>query len=162
MSKEYAELVNFKVKVTLKTPPGARQGILLAVDPNTKAIMLEETESVSCFPAHSIESIAKASAEASQREMPNLKEYCDRLFNIHPPPMLDSVDNQLKMLQRREGLLAYLNENNIPVEEIDDLLLAAYSVSISPPYGESDCKSSNAIVLNRIKTIVRNYYSQST
>lgn len=134
---------------------GTCLGTLLCND--AQAIVLEDSEarSLRCIPKHSIKHIETISP-------PNQKEAFDsvKVCRSYLDSDSDEQSAGVNMESRRARLLAFLKCNNIPVEEVDDLLVAAYSVAINAPYTESNCKSTNAIVLERIQMFVKQFYKE--
>jgi len=140
--------------VLVKSRRREQSGQLVCVDPVTLTIVLYDSlnQCLSMIFHHAIISISEIEQSSDSGNV-DFKKLCDDFFEV-----CSSAKSQLspaETLERRSRVLDLLKENNVPVEEQDDLLLAAYSVCISPPYSESDCKSSNALILSRIQDIIR-------
>ena len=146
-------------QVHVRTSRRTHSGELVCVDPVSLLVVLYDraNQQMSMLLHHAITSI-EPSSEQPQSDLHNVdfKQICDNFFGHPLTSSAAAVSEQslVEQQQRRSRVLDLLHENNVPVEEQDELLIAAYSVAIYPPYTEADCKSSNAIILGRIQTII--------
>lgn len=150
MSFDLKSLINHKV--SLKTSKSQQhRGYLICYDPITQAVVLYDDLQLTTLLIfhHAIKSITKIDNNPLF-SCDNFKEFCDDFFSKTSRELTSAVDCQ----ERRKAVLEKLSTSNVPVEEIDDVLVAAYSVCIYPPYTQSTCQSANLIVLDRIKGIL--------
>lgn len=148
------ELINKKIEI--ETNKHRYQGFMINIDPVTLTILIynnDDIDQILMIFYHSIKSI-KPIANCDEVFNQNFQKFCDKFFQISNvnPNEIDDTDENMK--NSRQKLLDIFAKNNVPVEEIDQTLIAAYYVCIDPPYTLNDCKSSNMIVLDRIKSII--------
>lgn len=151
MNREYLySFLNYKITVTSHC--GLQEGYLVSVDPATLTIVLYDDikESLSMILHHGVKSIQKCD---QPKKCIEFKELCSNFFGKNEKAAKTFTTEELE--ERRERVLDLLRSNNVPVEDQDDLLIAAYSVSITPPYTDLDCQSTNAVVLNRIQNMIK-------
>ncbi len=151
MNREHLySLLNYKVSVTSHSK--LQEGYLVSVDPVTLTIVLYDDikESLTMILHHAIKSIEKCDQQIKSFEF---KKFCSNFFGKVGEAAKTFTAEELQ--ERRQRVLDLLHSNNVPVEDQDDLLIAAYSVSITPPYTELDCQSTNAVVLKRIQNIIK-------
>lgn len=143
-------LLNYRITVT--NHYGLQEGYLVSVDPVTLTIVLYDDikETLSMILHHSVKSIQKCE---TPMKCIDFKELCSNFFGKTKQAAKTFTTEELE--ERRQRVLGLLQSNNVPVEDQDDLLIAAYSVSITPPYTDLDCQSTNAVVLNRIQNMIK-------
>lgn len=148
MTDDLKSMINHHV--VIRTKKSHQKGYLVCCDPvsNTALIYNDTQQTLTMIFINSIVSITQI--DNSLFSCDNFKQFCDDFFNKSNQHPTDSDNNV-----RRQFVLDLFSANNVPVEEVDDVLIAAYSVCINPPYTEHDCQSSNPIVLDRIKTILK-------
>lgn len=151
--KQFYELIRSKVKI--ETVKGNYSGYLLCLDPITLTLIIfnDELNQIHLIFEHSVKSITKLNGnKTNQFKDINFQQFCDQFFNIKTNKNNISVENLKK---RRQEVWNLLMKNNVPVvESSNDSLIAAYNVTINPPYTANDCSSSNTIVLGKIKSIL--------
>jgi len=151
-------LLNQKVTVVTSKKQDQNVGYLVCVDPVTLTIVLYDdiNQCLSMIFHHAIRTINK-DEEHNEVHCLDFQKLCHDFFQLSraDEPVSVSVEEKASLEERRSRVLNLLKENNVPVEEQDDLLIAAYGVCINPPYTEYDCKSNNALILSRIQNILR-------
>ncbi|KAH7645816.1 Gem (Nuclear organelle) associated protein 6 [Dermatophagoides farinae] len=146
------KLINNKVEIEIGRH--RYKGFLINVDPVTLTILIynNENNQIQMIFHHSIKSI-KQIADCDEIFDNDFRKFCDEFFQIENTNS-HGIESNENMEDRRQKLLEIFAKNNVPVEEIDQSLIAAYYVCIDPPYTINDCKSSNMIVLSKIKSII--------
>ena len=148
-------LLNHKVLV-VTSHLDQQEAYLVCVDPVTLTIVLYDLihQSLSMVLHHAIKSIEVKQDQENDLDNIDFKQICANFFGISPVATSNAY-SQAELQERRERALKLLKANNVPVEENDNLLIAAYSVCINAPYPESDCQSTNALILSRIQNILK-------
>ena len=144
-------------KIVLTSAAGQQEGYLVCVDPVTLAIVLYDDvhQRLSMVMHHALKSINKSDQLENNPNNIDFKQLCGDFFGLSTTGTNAKLHTPSEQRERRERVLSLLRTNNVPVEEKDDLLIAAYSVCINAPYTESDCQSTNALILSRIQNILK-------
>lgn len=74
-----------------------------------------------------------------------------------PPQLFQQAISEISernVTERKKAVMSLLEENRLPVKEIDQALHIEGVVSIRPPYGIDDCVSTSPIILTRIHNIL--------
>lgn len=152
------KLLNEKVLVqTVAKNQPATEGYLVCVDPQTLTLVLydDTRQTFTMILSHAVKTISKCESPESQ-SLPgsfNFTEVCSTFFGISTTsPGEQYTAGELS--QRRQTVLNWMATNAVPVEELDDALIAAYSVIINAPYTTADCQSTNALLLSKVQKIL--------
>lgn len=149
--------VNRRVKITLNDHKKTVQcGYLACVDPESDAMLVfDQSDNRLCLLfKHSVKSIEELPTNESHDVAPvDLKHLCDEFFG--PEEARGAELGEEDCEARRKRVMQVLASHNVPVEEVDHTLIAAYCVSITPPYTINQCKSFNPIVLGRIQQFMQ-------
>ncbi|NWR73938.1 GEMI6 protein, partial [Centropus unirufus] len=147
--------VNSMVKVAV-IEKQEYEGWVLTIDPVSASIVL------ATFPGNEEVSISVVLGHAVQ-EVKILKEADDemkqRLSCIFAPEESE-VYGPEELEKRKNDLKTWLETNHIPITEEGELgrtLCVAGVLTIDPPYGPEQCRSSNEIILSRVQGLIEGY-----
>lgn len=82
------------------------------------------------------------------------EETAERLQTCFLPSKTCRQDPE-ELTRRRDSVRRWLEKNRVPVQEVGAELRVAGVLTITSPYGPSDCCSSNQIILDRIQKLVQ-------
>ena len=151
------KFTNKKISIYL-SDSSKRVGWVLAIDPVTHSVVVEETE-------HSTETSKKLtfvlghsiSRVVLEEDAESSKAPCRQLTDF----IGDAKDTQYsheELMKRKEDLMDWLSRNRVPVSEYSEnsaLLSVMGVLLVEPPYGPDCCRCSNEIVLDRVQKLIK-------
>ncbi|XP_053099255.1 gem-associated protein 6 isoform X2 [Hemicordylus capensis] len=152
---EWLTYMNKEVKV-LAAEKHTYTGWVLTVDPVSANILLANPHgngkvSISAILGHAVQDI-EIVTEADDE----MKEKLAQLF----VPGESQTYSQEELERKKNSLKNWLEKNHIPVKEQGEsqtILCVADVLTIDPPYGPDDCRSSNEIILSRVQRLIQGF-----
>jgi len=124
------------------------QGYLLAVDPVSDTAVLADKSSgdINIIPGVNWDSLKLLDSSESVKN--TAREMVKGTDNVSLPP------GELSMA--KENVISWLSKNNLPSEVVGEDIIIMGSVTLQPPYTESNCVANNEIILQRVEHIIQN------
>ncbi|XP_071754892.1 gem-associated protein 6 [Centroberyx gerrardi] len=146
---DWLHYVNKKVKVKAREEQ-LHRGWLLTVDPVSASVVLVSFgeaggASVRVVMGHAVQEV-EVLQEAD-------RQTAERLRGVLLPRRAARLDPE-EARRRRESVRRWLERNRVPVEQEGEALRVAGALTVQPPYGAEDCRSSNEIILARIQKLL--------
>lgn len=142
----FQSLINKNVKI--ETVDGKLHiSRVYVVDPVSKSVVTvrneDEITTINIFPGHAIKSLESIEVKHESGS----REPCNKINT----PVIEENLNEKKV-----AVKAWLTKNLVDVNEDGMSLKVGDDLVIEPPYDNEHCYSSNTIILQRIRTVLKN------
>ena len=158
-TKDPGEKMHYLFKeVRVTTEDGnSHSGHVYTIDPVSQSVVLVKFNS----DTHSMEGIKVVMGHAVEDIViidDNTETYKDKLNSLFKPPETTQLSGE-EIEQQRDKLKLWLLKNRIPIEVSENngnVLTLANALTIEPPYGPENCRSTNETILGRVQGMITN------